>query len=208
MTRAVCIICGTPKFGAWTRCDNCSFIPLTVVELITAIAYSDNGKYRNQLDQLSAHVRQQLAVLERTTGQPFVIDPELIAQTIKAIQEPSFRDVHTLTRKASTGFFKKQLNHHSIGPDGYQSHVLTRGRDIGWKEFDAIRSTGDGDLYVMVVYENGLPRETAIPKDRWYAIFDLHILADRSVTRRSKLQLFYEEMCRKQVEGHLGMRSE
>jgi hypothetical protein len=178
VTHAVCIVCGTEKFGAWTLCKSCGFTPQTGLERTVALAYSDRGEYGTSLQQVSRLVRSQGTVMESGQG-TFNFEPRLIELVQQAISEPGFRDMLTLRRAAKDTLLSKQLNLHEIGPDGYNAHVLKRGRDIESKIFDAIRSVGDGDLYVVVGYENGERRETAVPKDKWYAAYDLMLLVER-----------------------------
>jgi hypothetical protein len=202
VTQAICIICGIEKFGAWTDCPHCNFRPETVLEL--ALAYSDSGRYRDRLREVSRFVKQQKATMETGKGSmPF--DISMIKSVQHAIRNPDFRDILTLKRIAKDTLFSRQLNLHEIGPDGYRAHVLKRKRDIGASEFDAIRSIGDGNLYVIVSYDNGVRRQAAVSKDKWYGAYDLMLLVEREIGSRPKLQILYEELCRSWIEEHLAL---
>ncbi len=202
MTQAVCIVCGAEKHGAWTQCPNCGFRPETVLELVTALAFSEKGQYRSQLGELPRILKQQIAAIEKGIGS-FAVDTSMAPLVLRALKEPSFRDMLTLTRVAKNGLFAKRLNLHEIGPDSYASHVLTRGRDMDKSAFDAIRCVEDGDLYVMVVYENGDRQQRAVPKDQWYAAYDMMILTERAARERTKLQKIYEGFCECLIEQYL-----
>lgn len=202
MTQAVCIVCGDQKVGAWTHCPHCRFRPETVLELITALAFSDQGQYRLRLGELPRFVQQQIAALEKGDGS-FTFDMSMIPLVERGLKDPSFRDVLTLKRVARDGLLSKQLNMHEVGPDGYAAHVLQRKRDIGAHEFDAIRSVGDGDLYVIVVYESGERQQHAVAKDRWYAVHDIMIITGRESIDRPVLQKIYEETCANYIERYL-----
>jgi hypothetical protein len=102
--------------------------------------------------------------------------PQFIEMHMK---QPDWRDMVTLARKAKDGFFRKQLNWHSVGPDGVKSTVLTRGKDIGKREFDQFRKHLGQDVFVLDTYENGTLVSNQVTKDMWYCFFDIHVCEDR-----------------------------
>jgi hypothetical protein len=166
------------------------------LELVNSLAFSTSGHYASRLSELPAFIRRQHDALEGGTSS-FTLDRSILQQVNAAIKDPSFRDMLTLRRAAKNSVFSKQLNLHEVGPDGY------RGRDVERRAFDAIKSVDDGDLYVIVVYEDGVRRQVGVPKDRWYAGYDLNILVERKLLNRSKLQQVYEELCESLIEAYL-----
>ncbi|MDH3581777.1 MAG: hypothetical protein OEM91_14265, partial [Hyphomicrobiales bacterium] len=94
-----------------------------------ALAFSEKGQYRSRLGELPRFVKEQIAAIDKGIGS-FAVDTSMAPLVLRALREPSFRDMLTLTRKAKDSLFAKRLNLHEIGPDGYASHVLTRGRDM------------------------------------------------------------------------------
>jgi hypothetical protein len=201
MTVAVCMVCASKKFGAWTRCQSCDFAPRTILDLTLSLEYSDRGSYRSRLDALSGALRKNIEVLEH--GGDFKLD-ELIIDSVSAhIDDPSWRDSITLKRTAKDSFLTKRLNVHETGTDGYSSYVLERGKNIDKDKFDAIRRTGDGDLYLAVFYVNGERTAKAVKKSQWYALFDKMILAERSFSSRSVMQEFHDGTCEILIDRYL-----
>jgi hypothetical protein len=207
VTQAVCIVCGERKIGALTLCASCRFRPETVLELTTALAFSERGQYRSRLQELPQFIRKQVAALDAGIGE-FVFDTSIFPLVLKGLRGPSFRDLLTLKRLARDGWFFKQLNEHEIGPDGYVARVLRRGRDIPTDEFDALRFSGlrdigDGDLYTLGVREKETLTRTRVTKDRWYAAYDLRTINARKTIDRPLLQKMYEETCLILIERYL-----
>ena len=202
MTQAVCIVCGASKVGAWTECRSCEFEPRTGIELVSSLAYSDQGRYKSVLNTLPGLISQQIAGLDGSGG-AVSIDLSLIQEAIDWIRNPSHRDPLTLRRGAKDGIFEKQLNVHEVGPDGYRSDVLTRGKDIDPAAFDAVRSSPDRELFVLLVYEHGQEQRQSVSKQQWYALHDLMLLQERRMKERSKLQRIYEECCQEMSEDFL-----
>jgi hypothetical protein len=58
MTLAVCVKCGSIKFGALTRCDECGLRPETEVDIAYSLAFSDHYLSGGALKTLSQQVLQ------------------------------------------------------------------------------------------------------------------------------------------------------
>lgn len=204
MTQAVCMICGGRKFGALVPCPSCEFTPRTILDLTLSMEYSDRGKYARELDSLSIAIKENLNAIDiGDENSTFSLDRTMIDGVAHHIHDPSWRDMLTLKRSAKDGLFKKRLNVHEIGPDGYHSFILERGTNIEGRAFDAVRSVGDGDMYVTAFYEKGEKMHQAISKDKWYVVYDKMLLVERAATMRSKMQEFYDSTCEMLLDMYL-----
>jgi hypothetical protein len=184
MTKAVCMSCGQLKFGAYTKCSFCGFTPATLLDLTMSEVYSDHYVADNQLETLSARIRSTRKAVEEKQG-TIDMDTSIYMLLEKRLADQSFRDMMTLTKKAADGMFRKELNIHLIGTDGYESRIALRGRDLDAEAFDAARSTGDGDLYLSYHYKAGRRQTTAVTKRVWYIIYDKLLLLDRQARSRT-----------------------
>lgn len=180
MTKAICMNCGEPKFGAWVRCSKCEFSPSTLFDLTMSELYSDHHVDDEGLLKISNVVKNNQAVVKDRKGKA-IFDLSIVPIIEQRLADQSFRDMLTLVKKAKDGFLQKQLNMHLIGPDGYESLIRIRGKDIDKKSFDRIRSEGDGDLYVSYIYDGGHKRLNALSKRDWYIFYDKMIMVDRQL---------------------------
>lgn len=71
MSRAVCLGCGGPKWGALTSCPACERRPESPEEEARAVLASDEHLTEAELDALAADVR---------AGRPVSVDPEALAR--------------------------------------------------------------------------------------------------------------------------------
>jgi len=179
MTTAVCIACGEMKHGAFNRCQSCGMIPNTALEFAMSVHYTDHYHSASDLIAISKAIKENVAAINLGVGS-FVFDNSIIPVLEGFLADPSSRDPLTLRRQTRSSWLIKQLNAHLIGPDGYESSVVKRGKDIGKNEFDAVSSIGDGDLYLICAYEGGHRRTSAISKSNWYALRDLMVLKERA----------------------------
>jgi hypothetical protein len=197
MTKAVCMNCGELKFGAYNECARCSFKPRTLFDLTMSEIYSDRYVNEAELKTLAAKVQNNRAVAESREGELFV-DTSIYMLLERRLADQSFRDMLTLVRRAKDGLFRKELNMHLIGPDGYESAVAVRGKDIDRQLFDAARNTGDGDLYLQYYYEQGHRKTSTISKRDWYILYDKMLLVERGLTSHSAyvslLDKIYDEL--------------
>ncbi|MDR5728592.1 MAG: hypothetical protein RB191_14295 [Terriglobia bacterium] len=70
MTIAICIQCGTRKFGAFSPCATCGFTPTTSTEQAKSVLLSDHHHTRDELDQLGSIIQ---------SGDPVVYDAPALA---------------------------------------------------------------------------------------------------------------------------------
>lgn len=202
MTTAVCMNCGELKFGAFLECPSCKFKPVTLFDLTMSEMYSDHHVNSGDLAKLTERVRNNRTVTAGRKG-TLELDASIYSLLEQRLADQSFRDILTLVRKAKDGIFKKQINVHLIGPDGYQSLVRTRGRDIDKAEFDQIRSEGDGNMYLSYHYERGELKTTAVSKKRWYILYDKMQLVDRSARRQGAYIALLDEIFDALLESYL-----
>ena len=141
-------------------------------------AYSDRRARADDLEFLSARVRQSRKVVEEKRG-TLDVDISIFMLLEERLRDQSFRDPMVLIKKATDGVFTKELNVHLIGADGYESQVARRGTDLDPAVFDATRKSGDGDLYLSYHFKAGQRRETAVTKRVWYIIYDKLLLLER-----------------------------
>jgi hypothetical protein len=198
------MICGNFKTGSWTACPACHFVPKTILDLVASVEYSDKGAYKEDLKRLSIGIRENWNAIEHGgSGNTFKIDELILSAMARRISNPSWRDMLTIKKEAKDGFFKKRLNYHEIGPDGYRHSILERGANLDAKTFDAIRSIEDGDMYVVVFYEDGQRNQHVVRKDKWYVFYDKMLLAERELYGRSKAQEFYDKLCDMLLDTYL-----
>lgn len=77
MTHAVCIKCGTAKFGALTPCQQCNFEPTETRDCARSILLSDHHYPLFELDRIGEALR---------AGRPIVYDPEEILEYCRTIE--------------------------------------------------------------------------------------------------------------------------
>jgi len=61
----------------------------------------------------------------------------------------------------------KKIPFHVIGPDGSETRQLTVGEDIPHAQYEKLADPETGDLYGIMVYENGSPRTNVVSKPMW-----------------------------------------
>jgi hypothetical protein len=69
VTLAICLRCGKPKLGAFTRCSGCAFIPEVPVDLACSLILSDRYNSGPELDAAGAAIGQ---------GDTVELDPALV----------------------------------------------------------------------------------------------------------------------------------
>ncbi|MBZ0136154.1 MAG: hypothetical protein K8I27_07265 [Planctomycetes bacterium] len=86
MTMAVCIKCGEEKFGAWTPCSKCDFMPETDEEMAKSVILTDHHMPPESLKQVSALIK---------TGGEFEYPPDFLAdwmaQDFESVQNQTAR---------------------------------------------------------------------------------------------------------------------
>jgi hypothetical protein len=184
MTKAICMNCGERKFGAFVDCPKCKFRPQTLLDLTMSEMYSDHHATEEGLKNLAATVVNNIAVTKYRVG-TFKLDSNIFSLLELRLANQTFRDILTLVRKAKDGIFRKELNVHLIGPDGYQSFVSVRGKEMDKNAFDKTRGEGGGDLYMSYCYESGTRKTRAISKRDWYILYDKMLLAERQARFQS-----------------------
>ena len=184
MTKAVCMNCGQLKFGAYLPCKQCGFRPATLFDLTMSEMYSDHYVDVDGLRKLSADVANNQRVANKELGS-FRMETAVYELLEKRLADQSFRDMLTLVRKAKDRLFRKELNTHLIGPDGYESDVSVRGKHLDKKSFDAIRSVDDGNLYLSYHYDEGNRKMVAVSKRDWYILYDKMKLVERQAQGQS-----------------------
>ena len=184
MTKAVCMNCGELKLGAYIPCPHCKFSPRTLLDLTMSELYSDRCSDEEGLRKLAATIKNNQKVAQYLTG-TLEIDASIYSLIEQRLANQTFRDMLTLVRKAKDGIFRKELNMHLIGSDGYQSLVRLRGKDIDKESFDKIRSEGDGDLYVSYHYDGGNRKISAVSKRDWYILYDKMQIVERQALGQS-----------------------
>jgi hypothetical protein len=166
--------------------------------------YSDHYFKEAVLQKLSAAIITNHAVLEeREDKNQFYIEISIYALLKSRLADQSFRDVLTLHKKAKSSLFHKELNRHLIGPDGYESHIAVRGKDIDKRAFDVARGTGDGDLYFTYHYDAGIRRLTAVSKRDWYILYDKLLLSERRLSGPNAYIDFLDGIYEKLLETYL-----
>ena len=85
MTLAVCIACGCRKFGAFTPCPNCAFVPASAIEKAKSIMLSDHDLSADQLDQFGKLIQ---------SGEQIPYDPVSLADSAEAIAEEEYFQQH------------------------------------------------------------------------------------------------------------------
>jgi hypothetical protein len=172
-------------------------MPETLFDLTMSEVYSDHYYNDDGLQKLSVDVKNNQAVLERKAGS-FRIDSSIYILLEKRLADQSFRDMLTLIRRAKDGIFRRELNMHLIGPDGYESRVSVRGKDIDKRTFDAARSAEGRDLYFSYHNEAGERKTAPVSKRNWYILYDKMKLLGRQVRGQSAyvalLDGIYDEM--------------
>lgn len=184
MTKAVCMNCGELKFGAFVECPRCEFMPKTLFDLTMSEMYSDHHANDGALKKLVADIKNNQGVAKDREG-TLKLDSSIYLLLEERLVDQTFRDILTLVRRAKDGILKKELNLHLIGPDGYQSLVKVRGKDLDKAVFDKIRSEGDGNLYMSYHYERGDLKMTTVSKQKWYILFDKMQIIERKARGQS-----------------------
>jgi hypothetical protein len=202
MTKAVCMNCGQLKFGAYCDCPQCGFIPKTLFDLTMSEMYSDNYVDENGLQKLSTDVKHNQEVL---LGQPGAlrIETAVYMRLEQRLADQSIRDMMTLVRKAKDGLFRKELNVHLVGPDGYESRIAVRGKDLDEKVFDSARSVGKGDVYLTYHYEAGKRQTAVVSKQTWYIFYDKMLLISRQGATRSAYLALLDAMYDEFLDNYL-----
>lgn len=81
MTIAVCIACGTRKFGAFVPCPQCSFVPVAPLDRAKSLMLSDHSIPAAELDRMEEWIR---------SGKEVPYDPLSLAQCLDCISEEEY----------------------------------------------------------------------------------------------------------------------
>ena len=57
MTKAVCVECGHIKFGSFTECGECGFLPASEIDLAYSLALTDHYFDQKTLQKISKNMR-------------------------------------------------------------------------------------------------------------------------------------------------------
>ena len=57
MTKAVCVECGHIKFGSFTECGECGFLPAAEIDLAYSVALTDHYFDQNTLQKISKNMK-------------------------------------------------------------------------------------------------------------------------------------------------------
>ena len=182
MTVAICLACGESKFGAFVGCKVCSFRPSTGWELAISQVCSDNVMPVSVLKQIAVDIDE-----DRLARQPhsWNFDEGADIYISRTFDDPTWRDMFSLTKLAKQSFFSKQMNWHFNGTDGYRCQVVTRGQEITKGEFDALKRENGEDVFFVEAHFSGKPNATQIDKAVWYCMADLNEYVERQVTSKS-----------------------
>ena len=91
MTVAICIKCGTSKFGAFNPCPRCQATPTSEDDFVISLAMSDHYFKKAALDQMGADI---------AAGKPLQLDPETRRMLIGVLRD--------------TGMFRRAAKAHDI----------------------------------------------------------------------------------------------
>ncbi len=173
MTEAVCVNCGSRKFGAIVKCDKCQFTPATAMDFAWSLTHTDHYLESTQVMMAGATVR----AYNIANGPPIELPKSVFEQLETLLRNPSMRDPFTLVRKAKKGFFKSEINMHLLKDEHYFPEVIRGGEEIGREEFNKLVKGGIEDLFIRRNQSN--QSLEAIAKERWYVAFDEAILCER-----------------------------
>jgi hypothetical protein len=176
LTTAVCLCCGEQKFGAFVQCGECSYAPLTGWELSISVICSDQLIPIPQLRSLAAHIGEDR---NRGIRHDWRFDKGADVYITQMFDEPSWRDMLTLTRGAESGLFRRQMNWHFTGPDGDHSEIVTRGKELPRTEFNAIYKDSGADAFFVEAYNQGSLDASPVSKRRWYCARDINFCVSR-----------------------------
>lgn len=91
MTYAICIRCGGEKFGAFTLCRSCGFVPATDDDIAKSLMVSDHHFGRDRLLEIGAAI---------AAGQPMEFDAGNVAALAKSMRGNPLIDTQ---RRLATG---------------------------------------------------------------------------------------------------------
>jgi len=181
MTIAICVACGEPKRGAWAACKACGFRPALGWEMAVSIICSDQMLPAQQLASLGANI---IADNLRCERHEWRFDEGGDIYITRLFDDPSWRDMFILSRKAKRSWFSRELDFHYSDEQGYRHQVIRRGEDISKRQFDDLAESKDGDVFLISDGDVDLkPSITA--KNIWYCCFDLNTYARRFGEDRS-----------------------
>lgn len=175
MTQAVCINCGCMKFGALTHCPSCKFRPETLMEIAASLGYSDHHTTASGLDLIAKQL------IEGNAGGEFTIHVEIYTLFAKMLnqEDQSFRDIFVLKRDAKRRLFRKEVNCHVVGLDGYKSEALSVGKDIDRATYRTLVPSGGNDIFAIETWNEEVKSRRYVPKNIWYIAYDQGINAER-----------------------------
>lgn len=203
MTVNACIVCGKIGTGILLPCRECGYKPTTGWEIAFAAHNSDHSLSREAVMAAGAATSERYKTSRPAFFRFSAADEHKLS---RFLAEPSGRDILELRRGAKNGFVRRQLNFHFIGPDGYESKVITRGKDIPKEEYNIIAKNGSTDVFLITTYINGDRKDQVIEKDIWYAMKDYFNLLDRLTKNESKMLLAVSAMARQHTLNYLASR--
>lgn len=203
MTINACILCGEIGRGILIPCKMCGYKPTTSWEMAFAIYNSDHNLTRDSVLKAGSGFSERYLASKPVF---FRFSPEDEKKLLRFLAEPDGRDVLELRRGAKNGFLSRQLNFHFVGPDGYESKIVTRGKDLPKKEFDSIARLGSMDVFLIRDNFDGNGQGRIIDKDMWYAIKDDFDLLGRLSKNKDKMMSAVIAMARHHTLNYLESR--
>lgn len=156
MTHAICIFCFSEKFGAFTACPACKNRPESVAQYAASFLFSDNLYERSTLQRVEEFMEKRVHFW-RATGR--VDDDFYLLMKIcfrYVLKNYKKIDLTFFQRTAKQGLFRREVDLHIIGNDGYQHRLGKSDRKL---------SSNDLDIFLIENYQNGERRliETDFP---------------------------------------------
>lgn len=203
VTVNACVVCGEIGTGILLPCRKCGYKPTTSWEMAFAAYNSDHNLSRESVLAAGNAISDRYKISKPVF---FRFSPDDARKLSRFLAEPSGRDILELRRAAKNGFLKRQLNFHIVGPDGYESIAVTRGKELPKKEFDSIVKLGSTDVFMIRAYVDGEPQDSVIDKDIWYAVKDHFNLLDRLIVNEGKMLSVISAMARHHTVNFLASR--
>lgn len=77
MTIALCTKCGAKKFGAFSPCKECGFVPTSYEERAKSVMLSDHHHTHTELDEIAKSIK---------AGKPVQFDPAAVARNALVLE--------------------------------------------------------------------------------------------------------------------------
>ena len=185
MTIATCLACGEKKWGAFSKCKQCDYVPATGWEMSVSTIFSDHYIPVDQLAQLRSAIRADVRARQKHN---WAFDTGAITLITSQFDDSTWRDPLTLRREAKQGIFTKQMNWHFTGPNGYRAEVMTRGKELPKGDFDALTQKAGLDAFFFESYSDGQLQTKQVTNTVWYCMADIMTCIER-VGRGASLEV-------------------